>query len=465
MKTKIIVHAKRVKIYFKERNHFIRYNTEIPVLSVSEFYRNDPENLFRNDSPKYEEYNDRIELLQKLIEEIIDENLGKIGITLNNEFVRVRIKTTHDDKCFTKKLLIEYYQDFLTYKSKYYEENNASKISIKDYISLKQSLMDYQLHTNKVYNIEDLNFEWAKSFLSFLTQKHKPFVYKKDVDEKVLVNLEKVMENESVRNRKLRCNEDKIRFLTKGEICDNTTQKRFDNLNEFVKFLNKNKISSWDPEEMSDLRKLYKAYRPLFTTLTIEETQKLYELKIDFDYEDKRYEFVRDIFIFMAFTSFRYSDVETFDKKRNITGNKIYKYAQKTEKYDTMSIADIIPPVRSILEKYDYKINRYSNTLFNRYLTECLEKSGLFNEIVFKKKRVKGRQVPLEGIPRYKEITTHTGRRTCITNLLAQGATPIQVMTVSGHRSSSMVLRYNDRLRGENRDNSNLTKLLDFTNL
>jgi len=298
MKTKIVIHENRVKIYFREGKHFIRYNTGIPVSGKSQFYRNDPQNYFNPTSNEHIEYNKKLKAIQNLIEEIIDENLGKLGINLTNEFIRRRINMTHNEKVFTKKYLLEYYQDFLLFKFKYYKENNSSKLSGKDYTSLKQSLIDFHLWKNQVFNVEDLNYEWVKTFLSFLTEKRDRFIEKKDVDAKMLSLLTGILKNDSKRNFKLRFYEEKIRLITKGELCDNTIQKRFDNLNEFIKHLYKNKVISWYPEELADLRKLYKSYSPVFTTLTRDETKKLYELKIDFDYDDKRYEFVRDVFIF-----------------------------------------------------------------------------------------------------------------------------------------------------------------------
>lgn len=463
MKTKIVIHENRVKIYFREGKHFIRYNTGIPVSGKFQFYRNDPQNYFNPTSNEHIEYNKKLKVIQELIEQIVDENLGKFGIILDNEFVRRRINKTHNEKVFTKKYLLEYYQDFLLFKFKYYKDNNSSKLSGKDYTSLKQSLIDYHLLKNQVFNVEDLNYDWVKSFLSFLTEKRDRFIEKKDVDAKVLSLLTVLLKNDSKRNFRLRFYEDKIRLITKGELCDNTIQKRFDNLNEFIKHLYKNKVISWYPEELADLRKLYKSYTPVFTTLTREETKKLYELKIDFDYEDKRYEFVRDVFIFMSLTSFRFSDVLTFDKTRNIIGNKIHKYPQKTEKFDAVSIIDIQPVVKTILEKYDYKLDRFGNTLFNRYLSECLEKSGMFNETFYKKKRIKGRPIRLPGISRYEALSTHSGRRTCITNLISNGFELARIRTISGHSSDRMLLRYYDAFRQNNSDNGDLTRSLDFT--
>jgi hypothetical protein len=113
MKTKIVIHENRVKIYFREGKHFIRYNTGIPVYGKSQFYRNDPQNLFNPITTEHIEFNKKIKLIQDLIEEIIDESLGKLNIILTNEFIRRRINKTHNEKVFTKKYLLEYYQEEL----------------------------------------------------------------------------------------------------------------------------------------------------------------------------------------------------------------------------------------------------------------------------------------------------------------------------------------------------------------
>lgn len=88
MKTKIIIHENRVKIYFRHEKHFVRYNTKIPALSPNEFYRRDPNNLFYPLTEANEKKNSSIKNLQDLIEEIIEENLGRFNIVINNQSIR-----------------------------------------------------------------------------------------------------------------------------------------------------------------------------------------------------------------------------------------------------------------------------------------------------------------------------------------------------------------------------------------
>ncbi len=80
MKTKIIIHENRVKIYFRHEKHFIRYNTKIPALSANEFYRRDPNNLFYPLIEENEKKNETIKNLQSLIDMDFHRNQSRIII-------------------------------------------------------------------------------------------------------------------------------------------------------------------------------------------------------------------------------------------------------------------------------------------------------------------------------------------------------------------------------------------------
>ena len=130
MKTKIILHENRVRIYFKHEKHFIRYNTKIPAFSTNEFYRRNPNNLFYPLSGENKKKNETIKNLQSIVEEIIEDNLGKMDIIINNQFIRNRLNQTHNDT-FQKRYIVEYYADFLKQKEDYYNRHAFSTQSIK----------------------------------------------------------------------------------------------------------------------------------------------------------------------------------------------------------------------------------------------------------------------------------------------------------------------------------------------
>ncbi len=460
MKTKIIIHENRVRIYFRHEKHFVRYNTKIPALSKNEFYRSDPNKLFYPLNEENERKNDSIKNLQTLIEEIIEDNLGKMDIRINNQFIRNRLNQTHNED-FQKRYIVEYYADFLKQKEDYYNRHRFSSESIKDYNSLFQSIMDYQLFYNSLLEVQDINEDWIKDFLYFMTQKNPGTADYEKVSTIVVEVLKKNLEFISKRKARFRFKPEYIRYISRGEIGDNTMNKRIDNLQEFINYLVKNRCIENTDFNIKEQRLLYSKYSTVFTTLTLKEVGTLHDFKIENDHIDNRFEYVKDIFVFMCNTSFRYSDVVSFNRLRDIRNGKINKVLQKTRKYGNRSTIKLQSTTKEILEKYDYKMDRYSNTLFNRYLTEMLEKTGLFQENFIPMKAIGGNEVEMNPIPRYQAIKTHTGRRSCITNLIALGFPPEQIRIMTGQSSNEIMRMYIDYTRNDGDDYDGLSDALE----
>jgi site-specific recombinase XerD len=459
MKTKVIIHENRVKIYFRHEKHFVRYNTKIPALSKNEFYRRNPNNLFYPLSEENEKRNQKIKDLQNFIEEIVEDNLGRFNVVINNQFIKNRLNQTHDNS-YQKRYVIEFYADFLKQKEGYYIRHGSAQ-SIKDYNSMFQSLMDYQIHFNSLLELQDINKDWIKEYLYFLTQKNSHNTDYDSVSPKVVEVLKRNLEYISKRKARFRFTPDYIRYVSKGGIGDNTMNKRIDNLKEFLQFLIKNTVIEDMDFDIKEVRKLYSRYRTVFTTLTLDEVRTLYNLKIEKDYPDKRYEYVKDIFVFMCSTSFRYSDVVTFNKIRDIRNGKINKVLKKTRRYGNRSIIKLQNTTLAILEKYDYKMDKYCNTLFNRYLTEMLEQTGLFCESFVPVKAIGGNGIDMDPIPRYKAIKSHTGRRSCITNLIALGKQPEHIRIMTGQSSNEIMRIYIDYARNDGDDYDGLSDALE----
>jgi integrase len=201
----------------------------------------------------------------------------------------------------------------------------------------------------------------------------------------------------------------------------------------------------------SKFREKYNRYEIEISTLTFKEINLLQKFDIDFDLKDGRYKYVRDIFIFMCYTSLRYSDICTLSKDRDIdnNGKAIDKILQKTKKFKSRATIPLNETTQGILKKYDYKLDRYSNAMYNRYLTEFFQKAGFFQENFFPRKFIGGEEINCNPIPRYKALTSHAGRRTCITNLINLGYHPLQIMPMTGHKSEKMLIKYYDKYRNK----------------
>jgi integrase len=65
-------------------------------------------------------------------------------------------------------------------------------------------------------------------------------------------------------------------------------------------------------------------------------------------------------------------------------------------------------------------------------------------------------------IQKYQALSAHSGRRSCITNLINNDYSLARIKTVSGHSNEKMVERYYDAFRENSIDNRDLIRSLDF---
>ncbi|MEN9919807.1 MAG: hypothetical protein RL662_2243 [Bacteroidota bacterium] len=173
--------------------------------------------------------------------------------------------------------------------------------------------------------------------------------------------------------------------------------------------------------------------------LTINEVEALY--KFDFSY-NKRLEKVKDLFIIGCYTGLRFSDFKRLGKE-HLQGRFLSIVPEKTKKKNPLPvIIPILEPVKEIFEKYNYRLpNDISNQKMNEYLKEMGEETKLFDEPVTYRKTRAGKSELISN-PKYKEITTHTARRTYCTMSYRLGVPTQSIMKISGHKTEASFLRY-----------------------
>lgn len=203
--------------------------------------------------------------------------------------------------------------------------------------------------------------------------------------------------------------------------------------------------------KVSDEKKATEIY------LTADELNALYKMKLTGEKA-----IVRDIFVVGCCTCQRVSDYSTLTKENFTTtakGTRVVKIRQtKTGNSATIPIID--EKLDKIMQKYGYNLPQVSDVIINRYIKEigkelskkvkslavelptiltmkerAKEERG---EIAYKRNK-KGQVVK----PRYEMITTHTARRTGITNLYLSGKFDVyQMMAVSGHKEAKTFKEY-----------------------
>lgn len=165
----------------------------------------------------------------------------------------------------------------------------------------------------------------------------------------------------------------------------------------------------------------------------------------------------RDIFLVGCYTGQRFSDYcrlslddlilvpsdnqnhYAFRKKQQKTGAEVY-------------IPIIYKEVLSILSRWGGTLPGISPSLFNREIKKICRMAGI-DEPVKIVERVGGREISRQ-VPKYALVSSHTARRSFITNMYLEGQlSEMQLRSISGHRTSASFQRYiccsgQDNLRG-----------------
>lgn len=183
--------------------------------------------------------------------------------------------------------------------------------------------------------------------------------------------------------------------------------------------------------------------------LTNDELQALFEMPLQG--EDA---IVRDVFLVGCYTCQRFSDYSTLSKANFTTtsrGTRVVRLVQ--QKTNTTVVVPIMNDnLLTIAERYGFNIPQISDVVLNRYIKDILKRlsatvpSLAITEVT--KLTMKELSMEREGKityqrnedgeaikPRYDLVTSHTARRSGITNLYLTGLfDTVQMMSVSGHK-------------------------------
>ncbi len=186
-------------------------------------------------------------------------------------------------------------------------------------------------------------------------------------------------------------------------------------------------------------------YQKNIVFLSWDELQHLNNLDLS---NNKRLEYIRDIYSFCCFTSLRYSDIAHLKKNDIKTDNNNNHYLEiLTVKTDDKLTIELNKYALAIWNKYkdqDLKNNRLfpvpTNQKYNEYLKEVAELAGLKSkETVIEFKGNKRIETTYE---KWELITTHTARKTFIINALYLGIQPDIIRSWTGHKDHKTMALY-----------------------
>ena len=191
--------------------------------------------------------------------------------------------------------------------------------------------------------------------------------------------------------------------------------------------------------------------------LTKAELQALYEMPLE-GLKDK----VRDVFLVGCYTCQRFSDYALL-KRENFTtpakGTKVVRIVQEKTGNDVV-IPILNDNLLHIAEKYGYDIPKVNDVILNRYIKQILKELSSTVPSLARKERtlltMKEREKEKQGLvsferdnkenvikPRYELVSSHTARRSGITNLYLSGNfDTYQMMSISGHRDEKTFYEY-----------------------
>ena len=207
-----------------------------------------------------------------------------------------------------------------------------------------------------------------------------------------------------------------------------------------------------------------------FTKIRVRESDKVKEIYLNDAELQALYEMplkgedaiVRDVFLVGCYTCQRYSDYSVLTANNFTTtarGNKVVRLIQK--KTNTPVVVPIMNDnLLRIAEHYDFNIPEVSDVILNRYIKGILkrlsEEVPSLKETEITKLTMRERAMEERGDVefmrnqdgdaikyRYDLVTSHTARRSGITNLYLTGLfDTVQMMSISGHKDQRTFFDY-----------------------
>lgn len=163
-----------------------------------------------------------------------------------------------------------------------------------------------------------------------------------------------------------------------------------------------------------------------------------------------------DQFLFCCWTSLRYSD-SVRPLKQYIEGDVLKIKPLKTiRKEKNEQIIPLMDLTKKLLEDNDYQFKSNIKNTYNLNIKTILKRFSdempSFKALRKERYNSNNKEV-IEYIPRYMRISSHTGRRTAITNMINMGVPHNVGMTISGHTDINIYLAYYDTRPLEKKEN------------
>jgi integrase len=196
----------------------------------------------------------------------------------------------------------------------------------------------------------------------------------------------------------------------------------------------------WAVDNHYTYNRAFVKFKKVQRVLTNQIALKLSDLEhlMSLQFETKRLEKVRDVFVFACVTGLRFGEMKLVNRS-NVNDININLKEEKESSKEIRTIP-LMPLSRYILEKYDYHLPLIANQKHNEYIKEVFQVAGYTQEI--EKVTTKGKEVIRKVMPFYERVSTHTARRTYITMMKSNGISDKLIATITGHRDMKTLNQY-----------------------
>ncbi len=183
--------------------------------------------------------------------------------------------------------------------------------------------------------------------------------------------------------------------------------------------------------------------------LSDDEIERVYNLKLS-----KKSAIIGDLFVVACETGLRYSDLVALQDD-NIQGNIL---TVRTAKTGALVCIPLRRRAREIVSKRGGAVKyKDSQTNFNKCVKTLCRKAGITEKVLCEYTR--GTRFVRRSIPKYKLVSSHTGRRSFATNAYLAGIPTVRIMLITGHKTEQAFFRY---IRVEKKENAKALSELPF---
>lgn len=234
-----------------------------------------------------------------------------------------------------------------------------------------------------------------------------------------------------------------IEWMSEKDLCANTRGSHVKFVKAAMNEAYKSKLHH--NEEFRTFRKEVEQVDAVY--LTNEEVTKIAQLPLC-----GTHAIARDLFIVGCHTGMRFSDYSRLSMN-DISDGVIHFITQKC---NTPVDIPAHPRVLEILAKYGGSVPKITSQKFNLYIKQVCKEAGLNESIALRKG---GEHIRCE---KWELVSSHTARRTGLTNMYKAGIPTYRCMMISGHKTEKVFLTY---LRITQQENADFLKNNPFFNL